>query len=187
MLLFHVHFEVPEVATAEAELESDGFRVKARFGYVGREHRRFGPDEPLAGARLRLSELERGTVNVVLMPSRFPERRLGHFGVTVDPEEHAAVLERAADLGLRTKPDEVRSFVALDRQLQLELSDARRYAYDGSALAELRIERLEIACANPEKTTVRLRELVGPELAARVALVPGSERFAQLADWTLAP
>jgi hypothetical protein len=187
LLLFHVHFEVPDVATAEAELESDGFRVKARFGYVGREHRRFAPDESLDGARLRLSELERGAVNVVLMPSRFPERRLGHFGVAVEPDEHAAVLERAEQLGVRTKPDEVRSFVGLDRQLQLELSDARRYAYDGTALGELRIERLEIACANPGEATDRLHELVGPDLASRVVLVPGPERFAQLADWKLAP
>ena len=187
MLLFHVHFEVPDVAAAEADLEGDGFRVKARFGYVGREHRRFGPDEPLDGARLRLEELECGAVNVVLMPSRFPEWRLGHFGVAVSPEEHAAVLKRAEHLGLRTKPDEVRSFIGIDRQLQLELSDARRYAYDGPALDELRIERLKIACADPGETTDRVRGLVGPELADKVVFVPGPERFAQLADWKLAP
>ena len=187
MLLFHVHFEVPDVAAAEAELERDGFGVKARFGYVGREHRRFEPDEPLDGARLRLSELERGAVNIVVMPSRFPERRLGHFGVGVSPEEHADVLHRAVELGLRTKPNEVRSFVGLDRQLQLELSDGSRYAYDGAALDALRIERLEIACANPDETSARLRELVGSELGANVGFVPGPERFAQLADWTLAP
>lgn len=187
MLLYHVHFEVPDVAAAEAELGRQGFSVKARFGYIGREHRRFEPDEPLDGARLRLSELERGAVNVVLMPSRFPERRLGHFGIAVSPDERAAVLGRAAELDLRTKPDEVRSFVGIDRQLQLELSDGRRYAYDDTALATLRIERLEIACAHPGETTTLLGELVGPELAASVSFVPGPERFAQLADWTLAP
>jgi hypothetical protein len=187
VLLFHVHFEVPDVPAAEADLEGDGFRVKARFGYVGREHRRFEPDEPLDGARLRLSELERGAVNVVLMPSRFPERRLGHFGVAVSPAEHTAVLERAAELGLRTKPDEVRSFIGIDRQLQLELSDAGRYAYDDEAQAALRIESLEIACGNPDDATTRLRELVGPELADKLAFIPGPERFAQLSDWTLRP
>jgi hypothetical protein len=187
VLLFHVHFEVPDVPAAEGELERDGFRVKARFGYVGTEHRRFEPQEPLGEARLRLSELECGAVNVVLMPSRFPERQLGHFGVAVGPEEHAALLERAAELGLRTKPNEIRSFVGLDRQLQLELSDARRYPYDAAALAALRIEHLEIACAHPEETSGRLRELVGPEIANRIRFVPGPERFARLADWTLAP
>jgi hypothetical protein len=187
VLLFHVHFEVPDVAAAETDLERDGFRVKARFGYVGREHRRFAPDEPLDGARLRLEELERGAVNVVLMPSRFPEWRLGHFGMAVSPQEHAAALERAERLGLRTKPDEVRSFVGLDRQLKLELSDGRRYAYDDGALSELRIERLEIACANPDETTRRLHELVGPDLADKLVFVAGPKRFAQLLDWTLAP
>jgi hypothetical protein len=72
VLLFHVHFEVPDVPAAEADLERDGFALRARFAYVGQDMRRFGPDEPLAGARLRLSELEQGAVNVVLMPSRFP-------------------------------------------------------------------------------------------------------------------
>lgn len=187
MLLFHVHFEVQDVSAAEAELELDGFRLKARFGYVGAEHRRFEPGESLEGVRLRLSELERGAVNVVLMPSRFPERRLGHFGVTADPDEHAAVLERAGELGLRTKPDEVRSFVGIDRQLQLELSDARRYAYDDTALEALRIERLEIACGNPDDASARLEQLVGPELAGRIGFIPGPERFARLESWLLAP
>jgi hypothetical protein len=187
VLLFHVHFEVNDVAAAEAELARDGFSLRARFAYVGREPRRFEPDEPLEGARLRLSELERGAVNVVLMPSRFPERRLGHFGVTADPDEHAAVLERAGELGLRARPNEVRSFVELDRQLQLEISDARRYDYGVDQVEALHIERLDVACADPEQAALRLAALLGPKLAAQVAFRPGSERFAQLADWTLAP
>jgi hypothetical protein len=187
VLLFHVHFEVNDVPAAETELERDGFALRARFAYVGREPRRFEPDEPLDGARLRLSELEQGAVNVVLMPSRFPERRLGHFGITADPSEHAGVLERAAELGVRSKPDEVRSFVELDRQLQLEISDARRYAYADEQLSALRIERLEVACPNPDEAAGGLRRLVGPELAGRIGFRQGPGRFAQLVEWTLAP
>jgi hypothetical protein len=186
VLLFHVHFEVSDVPAAETELERDGFALRARFAYVGREARRFEPDEPLDGARLRLSELERGAVNVVLMPSRFPERRLGHFGVTADTTEHEAVLERAAEVGLRAKPHEIRSFVELDRQLQLEVSDAGRYCYDAEQVESLRIARLEIACANPEDASARLRSLVGSELAGQVEFRQGPERFAELASWTLA-
>lgn len=187
MLLFHVHFEVNDVPAAEAELEREGFALRARFAYVGREPRRFEPEEPLDGARLRLSELEQGAVNVVLMPSRFPERRLGHFGVTAEADEHAAVLARADELGLRSRPNEVRSFVELDRQLQLELSDAGRYSYGDEQLRTLHIERLEIASADPSGAAMRLRRLVGAELAAHIGFRPGPERFAQLADWTLAP
>jgi hypothetical protein len=187
VLLFHVHFEVDDVPRAEAELARDGFALRARFAYVGREARRFEPDEPLDGARLRLSELEQGAVNVVLMPSRFPERRLGHFGIAADPSEHVAVLERAAGLGLRSNPDEVRSFVELDRQLRLEVSDARRYAYTDAQLSARRIERLVVACANPEEAAERLRGLVGPKLASRTEFRQGPERYAELAEWTLAP
>jgi hypothetical protein len=186
VLLFHVHFEVDDIPAVEAELERDGFALRARFAYVGREARRFEPDEPLDGARLRLSELEQGAVNVVLMPSRFPERRLAHFGVTADPDEHAAVLERATELGLRSKPHEVRSFVELDRQLQLEVSDARRHAYGEEQRTALRIERLEIACANPDGAGATLGRLVGAGIAEQVRFRPGPERFAQLSDWTLA-
>jgi hypothetical protein len=187
VLLFHVHFEVDDVPAVETELERDGFALRARFAYVGREARRFEPDEPLDGARLRLSELEQGAVNVVLMPSRFPERRLGHFGVTAEPSEHAAVLDRASELGLRSQPHAVRSFVELDRQLRLEISDAARHAYTDEQLAVLRIERLEVACANPDEAADRLSRLVGPELAARIGFRQGPERFAELAEWTLAP
>jgi hypothetical protein len=186
VLLFHVHFEVQDVPAVEAQLERDGFALRARFAYVGSDVRRFAPDEPLNGARLRLAELEQGAVNVVLMPSRFPERRLGHFGVSASPDEHAAVLDRAAELGLRTKPDEVRSFVELDRQLRLEVSDGRRYGYADDQLATLRIERLEVASADPEAAAARLERLVGPEVAARVAFIPGPERFARLESWELA-
>jgi hypothetical protein len=112
MLLFHVHFEVQDVPAAEAELERDGFALRARFAYVGQDVRRFAPDEPLAGARLRLSELEHGAVNVVLMPSRFAERRLGHFGVSASPDEHAAVLRRADDLLVDSDVAAQVSFVA---------------------------------------------------------------------------
>jgi hypothetical protein len=187
VLLFHVHFEVDDVAGAETELEREGFALRARFAYVGGEARRFEPDEPLDGARLRLSELEQGAVNVALMPSRFPERRLGHFGVTADPDEHAGVLERAAELGLRSKPDEVRSFVQLDRQLQLEISDARRYAYTDGQLAARQIERLEVACANPGEAADRLRRLLGHEIAGRIGFRSGPERFAELTGWSLVP
>ena len=187
MLLFHVHFEVDDVPAVETELERNGFALLARFAYVGRDVRRFEPDEPLDGARLRLSELEQGAVNIVLMPSRFPERRLGHFGFTAEPSEHAAVLDRAAELGLRSQPDAVRSFVELDRQLRLEISDAARHGYTDEHLAVLRIEQLEVACANPAEAADRLRRLVGPELAAQVRFRQGRERFAQLAEWTLAP
>jgi hypothetical protein len=41
VLLFHLHFEAPDVQGLEAKYVSANFSVKARFGYVGREHRRF--------------------------------------------------------------------------------------------------------------------------------------------------
>jgi hypothetical protein len=72
MVLYHVHFDVADVPTLERRYICDGFEVVARYGYVGREHRSFGPevgwDElERMGVRLRLVELESGAVNVVVM------------------------------------------------------------------------------------------------------------------------
>ena len=191
MLLFHVHFDVADVPASEAEFERDGFRVKARFGFVGREHRRFDPSigwDELAelGVRLRLVELERGAVNVVLMRAKAPDRRLGQVGFTATGEERGDVLARAAACGLKSEPDDVRSFVRLDHRLDLELSDAGRYAYDAAALAELRIESLEVACARPERSAMLARMLLGPEHAASLRFVPGPQQYARLESWTLA-
>ena len=190
LLLFHVHFDVADVPAAEAEFERQGFHVRARFGYLGREHTRFGPEvswEELdeRGVRLRLVELERGAVNVVLMRAKVSKRRLGQVGFSADADEHERVLVRARDLGLKTRPNEVRSFVRIDRGLDLELSDARRYAYGDDALAELRIESLVIATPEPESASRLVRELVGPQLAGQLAFVQSREAFARLDSWSL--
>jgi hypothetical protein len=189
MLLYHVHFDVPNVQAAEAEWEERGFPVVARFGYVGAEHRRFeretGWDE-LAdlGVRLRLVELERGAVNVVLMRSRFREQRLGQIGFAVREEEQRAALDRAAASGARVRGRGFRSFVASGQRFDFELTAHERHEYGPDALDELRLKGVVVRCADPDRAR-DLAQIVAGEEARRLEFVAGSRDFAELASWSL--
>jgi hypothetical protein len=189
VLLYHLHFDVPDVRAAEAEWEERGFPVVARFGYVGDEHRRFEPDtgwEELAdlGLRLRLVELERGAVNVVLMRSRFPERRLGQIGFATTEEEQNAALERAATSGARMRDRGFRSFVASGQRFDFELTAHERHEYGPEALAELRLEGVVVRCGDPANAAALARVVAGDE-ARRLEFVAGESDFAELASWSL--
>jgi hypothetical protein len=189
VLLYHVHFDVPDVRVAEAEWEERGFPVVARFGYVGKEHRRFEPEvgwDQLAelGVRLRLVELEQGAVNVVLMRSRFPEPRLGQVGFATTEAEQRAAIERAAAAGARIRNGSFRSFVSSGQRFDFELTAHERYEYAPAALAELRLQSVVIRCAEPGKAKDLARAVAGEE-AHRLEFVAGSKNFAELASWSL--
>jgi hypothetical protein len=191
MLFFHLHFNVADVTDAEARQVAAGFAVKARFGYAGREHRKFEPHltwEELdsLGVRLRLVELERGAVNVVLMRSRFPEVRLGQVGFVVDDLERAAILERAARRQLRVRDHEVRWLITTGQGFDLELADPSRHAYDDAARAELRLDGIEIACSDPEAAQGLFADLLGPTASRQVRFTRGRDNHAELRSCALA-
>jgi hypothetical protein len=124
VLLHHVHLLVADAPAVEGECAGAGFAVVARYGYLAREYAGFGPDigwDELKerGFRLRLVELEQGAVNVVLMPSRFRERRLGHIGRRRRPQEGDRAIAAAERLGRSTRGGEVRRFVRTGGGLEL--------------------------------------------------------------------
>jgi hypothetical protein len=84
------------------------FRLIARYGRIGEDqvHYEAGVswDElERAGFRHRLSELERGAVNVVVQPGQWPLPRVDHIGVALDDDEFEEVLARATELRLRVQ------------------------------------------------------------------------------------
>src|SRR6266852_3928164 len=101
MHLFHYHLVTSELRAAEGRyLAKLGFRLVARYGRIGEEHVSVEPGvswEKLEhdGFKLRLSELERGSVNVVVQPGHWRVPRVDHIGVALDEEESEAVLGRA--------------------------------------------------------------------------------------------
>jgi hypothetical protein len=107
--LFHYHLVTSELRDVEARyLGKLGFELVARYGRIGEEHVALEAGvswEQLDrdGFKLRLSELTRGAVNVVVQPGHWRIPRVDHIGVALDEEEFDSVLARAADWNLRVQ------------------------------------------------------------------------------------
>ena len=70
------------------------------------------------GFRLRLVELARGAVNVVLQPGHWEHPRVDHIGIALDDDGFTEALERAADLGLKIQDHPgKRTFIATEAGL----------------------------------------------------------------------
>jgi hypothetical protein len=192
VLLHHVHLLVPDVPAVEGEYAGVGFAVVARYGYLGREYEGLGPEVGWPeleerGFRLRLVELEQGGVNVVLMPSRFRQRRLGHIGVVADPEERDRAIAAAGRLGRSTRGGQVRRFVRTGGGFELELTDRSRAGSILEGVGRLRLERLEIACPDVDSAAETLDVTLDRGARSRIHLRPSEKRFAELAGWRLEP
>jgi len=103
------------------------------------------------GFRHRLSELERGAVNVVVQPGQWPLPRVDHLGVALEDDEFHEVLERATKRRLRVQeyPGR-RTFVATEAGYRLEVHPQRDWIDEllGNA-DELRLEELHLRADDP--------------------------------------
>jgi catechol 2,3-dioxygenase-like lactoylglutathione lyase family enzyme len=166
--LFHYHLVTSDVREVEARyLAKLGFRLIARYGRIGEDqvHYEAGVSwEELeqAGFRHRLSELERGAVNVVVQPGQWRLPRVDHLGVSLDDDEFHEVLERATRLRLRVQeyPGR-RTFVATQAGYRLEVHPQRDWIDELLANAdELRLIELQLRADDPEAKAEALAELL---------------------------
>src|SRR5213076_433551 len=157
MRVFHYHLVTSRVREVEARyLAKLGFELVARYGRVGEEHRGYEPGvswEELDGIgfKLRLSELERGAVNVVVQPGQWDLPRVDHIGVALDEDEFIDVMERAQRLELRVQeyPGR-RTFVATGAGYRVEIHPPRDWIEDLLAEAEtMRLAGLRLKSENP--------------------------------------
>jgi catechol 2,3-dioxygenase-like lactoylglutathione lyase family enzyme len=155
--LFHYHLVTSNVRDVEARyLGKLGFRLIARYGRIGEDQVHFEAGvswEELErkGFRHRLSELERGAVNVVVQPGQWPLPRVDHLGVALDDDEFHEVLERATSRRLRVQeyPGR-RTFVATDAGYRLEIHPQRDWIDELLENAdELRLEELHLRADDP--------------------------------------
>jgi catechol 2,3-dioxygenase-like lactoylglutathione lyase family enzyme len=155
--LFHYHLVTSDVRDVEARyLGKLGFRLIARYGRIGEDQVHFEAGvswEELEGKgfRHRLSELERGAVNVVVQPGQWPVPRVDHLGVALDDDEFQEVLERATKRRLRVQeyPGR-RTFVATDAGYRLEVHPQRDWIDELLENAgELRLEELHLRADDP--------------------------------------
>lgn len=157
MQVFHYHLVTSKVRPVEARyLGKLGFELIARYGRIGEETASFESGvawEELErlGFRLRLTELQRGAVNVVIQPGQWELPRVDHVGLALDEDEFEAALERAAELELRVQEHGGRrTFVSTGAGYRLELHPPREWLE--TLLAErdrLRLAELQLLADDP--------------------------------------
>ncbi|TML88417.1 MAG: hypothetical protein E6G09_02040 [Actinobacteria bacterium] len=173
MQLFHYHLVTSKVREVEARyLGKLGFSLVARHGRIEDEATAFesghGWEElDRIGFKLRLSELERGAVNVVVQPGQWELPRLDHLGFALDEDDFVATLARAQLRELRVQEHGGRrTFVTTNAGYRLELHPAPRSALyeghggdrrDSRALPSRRAARPSAAARRAVRLSLHLR------------------------------
>jgi len=171
VFLFHYHLVTSRVREVEARYVGKlGFELVARYGRIGDEQTSFESgvswdDLDRRGFKLRLSELERGAVNVVVQPGQWPLPRVDHIGVALDDDEFEHALETAAARDLRVQEHGGRrTFVSTGVGYRLELHPPRDWLEDLIGESDdLRLGELQLKADEPEDKARVLAELLDLE------------------------
>jgi len=168
MQLFHYHLVTRKAREVEARYVAKlGFELVARHGRVGDAPVSFEPgvsweELDARGFRLRLSELERGAVNIVVQPGQWMLPRVDHLGVALDEDAFAETLERAARRGLRVQERSGRrTFVTTGAGYRLELHPPRDWIDELlEQNEELHLAELHLLADDPEAKARALAALL---------------------------
>ena len=183
MQLFHYHLVTSKVREVEARyLGKLGFALVARYGRIGDEQTHYEAgvawDElDRLGFRLRLSELERGGVNVVVQPGQWNLPRIDHVGLALDDDEFEDVLARADRLELRIQeyPGR-RTFIATGAGYRVEVHPPRDWIEDLlAARATMRLTGLRLKAEDPTAQATALAQLL--DVALHDGRVPIGDAF----------
>ena len=171
MHLFHYHLVTSKVRDVEARyIAKLGFQLVARYGRIGDEQTYYEAGVPWEeldrlGFRLRLSELERGAVNVVVQPGQWDVPRIDHVGFALDEDEFIDVMERAQRLELRVQeyPGR-RTFVATGAGYRVEVHPPREWIEELLAEREtMRLAGLRLKSEDPGAQANALAQLLDSE------------------------
>ena len=182
MRLFHYHLVTSKLREVEARyLGKLQFHLVARYGRVGDEH--VAVESGISweqldhdGFKLRLSELERGSLNVVVQPGHWEVPRVDHIGVALDEEEFQAVLGRAMQWNLRVQEHGGRrTFVATNAGYRLEVHPPREWIDELlSHEEELRLSELQLRADDPPTKAGALADILGLELVDNAVDIGGT-------------
>ena len=189
MRLFHYHLVTSVVREVEARyLGKLAFELVARYGRVGDDTISYDaglgwPELDAMDFKLRLSELERGAVNVVVQPGQWRLPRVDHFGLALDEETFDEAIERAVASELRIQSHGGRrTFVSTASGFRLELHPPRDWIDDLLTHDnELRLAELELKTDDPAGKANAVAQILGVEARdgtldigdAKVKFVPG--------------
>src|SRR5438094_9609847 len=114
------------------------------------------------GFKLRLTELERGAVNVVVQPGQWELPRVGHLGFALDEDEFVETLARGEVRELRIQEHGGRrTFVSTNAGYRLELHPPREWLDELlDKNDELRLAELHLRADDPELKASALGELL---------------------------
>ena len=168
MHLFHYHLVTSRVRQVEARyIGKLAFELVARHGRIGEDYQSVEPGvswEELdkIGFRLRLSELERGSVNVVVQPGQWELPRVDHVGLALTEEEFDDVVDRAATKELRIQAHGGRrTFVATNAGYRLEIHPPRDWLDELlSTDSTFTLTELHLLSEDPESKATVLAELL---------------------------
>ena len=168
MQLFHYHLVTSKVRLLEGRyLGKLGFELIGRYGWRGESSQWFEPgtsweDLDAIGFRLRLVELGRGAVNVVIQPGHWDVPRVDHFGIALDENEYEAVIERAGELGLKIQDHPgKRTFVTTEAGYRLEVHPPRDWIEEALSQADdLHLDEIHVRANDPEEKAVALAEIL---------------------------
>ena len=171
MQLFHYHLVTSRVREVEARyIGKLAFQLVARHGRIGEDLTSYEPgiswDELDSMAfKLRLTELEKGAVNVVVQPGQWPLPRVDNLGLVLDEEEFDEALERAARADLRIQEHGGRrTFVSTNAGYRLELHPPRDWIDELLAQSnELRLSELHLRSDDPQTKAGVLCAILGIE------------------------
>jgi catechol 2,3-dioxygenase-like lactoylglutathione lyase family enzyme len=187
--LFHYHLVTKKVRQVEARYVGKlGFDLVARYGRLGDDLAAFESgisweelDE--RGFKLRLAELERGSVNIVVQPGQWELPRVDHLGIALDDEDFEATLARADKLELRIQDHGGRrTFVSTHGGFRLEVHPPRDWLDQVlAAQVDFRVAELHLLADDPLQKAAALGEVLGIEPEgesvelgeARVRFLPG--------------
>jgi hypothetical protein len=172
--LFHYHLVTSEIRDLEARyLGKLGFQLLARYGRVGESHVTIEPgtswDElDRTGFRLRLSELQRGAVSVVIQPGHWRVPRLDHIGVVLDEEDFNAVLERATSWQLPVQErGSRRTFVTTNSGYRIEIHPPREWIDDLLDQSdEFELAELQLRTDRPQQQASVLADIFDIDLGS---------------------
>jgi catechol 2,3-dioxygenase-like lactoylglutathione lyase family enzyme len=147
-----------------------GFHLVARHGRIGEDLTSYESgmswtELDASGFKLRLSELERGAVNVVVQPGQWPLPRVDHLGLALDDDEFDQALARAERHDLRVQEHGGRrTFVSTNAGYRLELHPPRDWIDELlEGAGELRLAELHLLADNPEQKAIALAEVLDVE------------------------
>ena len=182
MRLFHYHLVTSEIINVEARYVGKlGFHLVARYGRVDDEHVSVEPGIPWdalerRGFKLRLTELERGAVNIVVQPGHWRLPRIDHLGIALDEDEYESVLGRAMHANLRvTEHGGRRTFVATNAGYRLEIHPPREWIEQLlEASSDLTLSELQLRTDDVALKAEALASLLGLERDGGAVDVGGS-------------